>query len=68
MKKAQLIGVSVALGAGLMAFVVAKNFMKPTQVQQIVQQDKVDATQVLVARTEISLGQVANESSFRWQD
>jgi len=68
MKKAQLIGISIALGAGLMAFVVARNFTRPTQVQQIVQQDKVDAVQVLVARTEISLGQVANESSFRWQD
>ena len=68
MKKAQLIGISVAAGAGLMAFVVAKNFMKPVALPTVIQTEKVDAVQVLVARTEISLGQVANESSFRWQD
>ena len=69
MKRAQLIGISIALGAGALAFVVAQNFTKAAPAPVVVQQnDKLDVVQVLVARSEIGLGQVVAESNFRWQD
>ena len=67
MKKAQLIGIGIALGAGALAFFVAKSFMRPPPVK-VVQAEKMDTVQVLIARADIGLGQVTNTSSFRWQD
>lgn len=66
MKKAQIIGLSVALGAAGLAFVVMKSFVaKPEPPKKEIVQ--VNATEVLVARTDIALGQVATEGQFRWQ-
>lgn len=66
MKKAQIIGLSVALGAAGLAFVVMKSFVaKPEPPKKEIVQ--VNATEVLVARTDIGLGQVATEGQFRWQ-
>jgi pilus assembly protein CpaB len=67
MKRAQLIGIAIAAGAGLLAFVGMKGAMKAPP-KQIVEQAPVDAVQVLVARADLPLGQISNEASFRWQD
>jgi pilus assembly protein CpaB len=67
MKRAQLIGIAIAAGAGILAFVGMKSAMKAPP-KQIVEQSKIDAVQVLVARADIPLGNIANEGSFRWQD
>lgn len=66
MRRAQLIGISVAGGAGLLAFLLMRSIVStpsaPTQIAQTV-----DATEVLVARKDISLGTLTKESDFRWQ-
>jgi pilus assembly protein CpaB len=67
MRRAQVIGISVALGAGLLAFVGMRGLLKPGPAP-IIQSETINATQVLVARSDIPLGQIANEGSFRWQD
>ncbi len=65
MKRAQLIGISIALVAGILAFVMMRNITnKP---QKVVVTEQVNATEVLVARSDIGLGVVANEGHFRWQ-
>jgi pilus assembly protein CpaB len=66
MKRAQLIGIAVALCAGLLAFFLVKGIVNKPQVEKKVEV-KVNSTEVLVARADISLGQVATESLFRWQ-
>lgn len=66
MRQVQLLGGIVAFGAllfiGLLSFFRAppKQEIKPEALQ-------VNTTEVLVARTDIGLGQVANQSNFRWQ-
>ncbi|MCL4768382.1 MAG: Flp pilus assembly protein CpaB [Hyphomicrobiaceae bacterium] len=67
MKRAQVVGISVALGAGALAFVGMRGLLKPQQAT-VVQTERVDVTQVLVARVDIPLGQVVHEGTFRWQD
>lgn len=66
MKRAQLIGISVAGGAGLLAFMLMRSIMstptKPTQIAV-----PVDSTEVLVARRDIPLGAITKDSDFRWQ-
>jgi pilus assembly protein CpaB len=66
MKRAQLLGLGVAGAAGVLAFVMVKGLVNKPQVEKKVEV-KVNTTEVLVARADISLGQVANESLFRWQ-
>ena len=66
MKRAQVIGISVAGAAGVMAFVLMKGIVNKPQAEKKVEV-QVNATEVLVARTDIGLGQIANESHFRWQ-
>ncbi|HXF53732.1 MAG TPA: Flp pilus assembly protein CpaB [Hyphomicrobiaceae bacterium] len=67
MRKAQLIVIAIALGAGALAFLGMRSIMQaPTRA--VIQAERVDATQVLVARTDLGLGQAATEGSFRWQD
>lgn len=66
MKRAQLIGISVAAAAGLLAFMLMRSIVHapsaPTKVAV-----PVDATEVLVARNDIGLGKMTKESDFRWQ-
>jgi pilus assembly protein CpaB len=67
MKRGQLIALGLASACGLGAMVVANSFLnKP--VEKIEVEKKVDTVQVLVARSDIGLGQIANDASFRWQD
>ena len=66
MKRAQLIGISIAGVSALMAFVMVKSMLnKPKEEKRV--EVKVNSTQVLVARADIGLGQITNESLFRWQ-
>ena len=67
MKRAQLIGFGIAGVAGVAAFVGMKSMVQPPP-PPMVQQEKVDSTQVLVAATSIGLGTTANEPNFRWQE
>jgi pilus assembly protein CpaB len=68
MKRAQIIGLSIALGAGALAFVGMRGVLS-SQPKPVVQQtERIDSVQVLVARADIPLGQSASEVSVRWQD
>ncbi len=66
MKRAQLIGISIAGGAGLLAFILMRSIVSgpsaPTQVAV-----PVNATEVLVARRPIGLGETTKDTDFRWQ-
>ena len=66
MKRAQLIGISIAGGAGLLAFILMRSIvsgpMAPTQIAV-----PVNATEVLVARRQIGLGETTKDTDFRWQ-
>jgi pilus assembly protein CpaB len=66
MKRAQLIGFSIAGAAGLLAFMLMRSMVdgpqEPTRVAV-----PVNVTEVLVARSDIGLGKLTKESSFRWQ-
>lgn len=65
MKRAQLIGIAIAGVCGLGAFFLAKNIVsKPRETKVEVQ---THTTEVLVARSNISLGQITNETAFSWQ-
>jgi pilus assembly protein CpaB len=68
MKKAQLIGIAVAGGAGILAFVLMGSVLKAPPKPAPVVERPVDAIKVLVARSDLPLGTVATEQSFRWQD
>jgi pilus assembly protein CpaB len=65
-KRAQLIGITIAGGAGLLAFILMRSIVNgpsaPTQVAV-----PVNATEVLVARRSIQLGEVTKDTDFRWQ-
>jgi pilus assembly protein CpaB len=66
MRRAQLIGITIAGGAGLLAFVLMRSILSsPSEPARIT--ERVDTTEVLVARKNISLGDVTKESDFRWQ-
>ena len=66
MKRAQLIGITIAGGAGLLAFMLMRSIVsapvEPTRVAE-----PVNATEVLVARRDISLGDLTKDTDFRWQ-
>ena len=66
MKRAQLIGITIAGGAGLLAFILMRSIIsgprEPTQVAV-----PVNATEVLVARRDIPLGDITKDTDFRWQ-
>jgi pilus assembly protein CpaB len=64
MKRPQIIGFSIALGAAVLAYYVASSFMQPPA--QVTIEKQVDSTQVLAARTNIPIGQSVNEGNFHW--
>ena len=68
MKQAQIIGFSVALVAGGAAFWLSRTLTQPAPKQNVQLTQTMETVQVLVARADIGLGQVASESSFRWQE
>ena len=67
MKRAQLVGVTIAAVCGLGAFFGVMSLVnKP---QKVVREEvQTNTAQVLVARSEIGLGQITGPESFRWQD
>jgi pilus assembly protein CpaB len=65
MKRAQLIGFSVALAAAVLAFYVSSSFVQPPPAPVTVEK-QVDSTEVLVAGADIAVGQIVNEGNFRW--
>ena len=67
MKRAQLLGVAIAGVCGLGAFFGVMSLVSnPTKVVR--EEVTTNTTQVLVARTEIGLGQTMGPESFRWID
>jgi pilus assembly protein CpaB len=67
MKRAQLLGLAIAGVCGLTAFFGVMTLVnKPTRV--VKEEVTTNTTQVLVARTEIGLGQITGPESFRWLD
>jgi pilus assembly protein CpaB len=64
MKRAQLIGFSVALVAAGLAYYVASALLKPPA--PITVEKHIDATQVLVASANIPVGEIVTQGSFRW--
>jgi pilus assembly protein CpaB len=67
MKRAQLLGVTIAGVCGLGAFYGVLGIVnRPATV--ITQEVAVNTTQVLVAKSDIGLGQITGPESFRWQD
>jgi pilus assembly protein CpaB len=65
MKRAQLIGFSVALAAAALAFYVASSFVEAPPAPVTVEK-QVNSTEVLVAGADIAVGQTVNEGNFRW--
>lgn len=66
MKRAQLIGIAIAGGAGLLAFLLMRSIVSgPSAPVQIAV--PVNSTEVLVARRDIPLGEVTKDTDFRWQ-
>lgn len=67
MKRGQLLGVAIAGVCGLGAFYgVLKLVNKPARV--VTQEVTVTMAQVLVAKTDVGLGQITGPENFRWQD
>jgi pilus assembly protein CpaB len=64
MKRAQLVGFSVALAAAGLAYYVASAFITPPA--PITVEKRVDSTDVLAAGSDIAVGQIVNEGNFRW--
>ncbi|MFN0218530.1 MAG: Flp pilus assembly protein CpaB [Hyphomicrobium sp.] len=65
MKRVQLVAVSIALGAAAIAFYIASTFVQPAPAPVVVE-TKVDSTEVLVAASDISVGQIVGDANFRW--
>ncbi len=65
MKRAQIIALSVAFGAAVIAFYFASSFIQPPAAPVTVEK-QVNSTEVLVAGADISVGQIVNEGNFRW--
>jgi pilus assembly protein CpaB len=67
MKRGQILGVAIAGVCGLGAFYGVLNLVnRPAQV--VTKEVTVTMAQVLVAKSEIGLGQIAVPENFRWQD
>lgn len=66
MRRPQLIGMAIALTAGVMAFVMVRGMVNRPPVEKTVEV-KVQSSEVLVARTDIGLGQITSDGVFRWQ-
>jgi pilus assembly protein CpaB len=65
LRRSQVIGLTIALGAGLAAF-VAYRAAGRRPVQPVAEAPSI--TQVLVMREDVPIGQPINESRVRWQD
>lgn len=66
MKRPQLFGLAIALTAGALAFVMVRGMVNKPAVERTVEV-QVQSGEVLVARSDIGLGQITAESAFQWQ-
>ena len=66
MKRAQIVTLAIAGLASIGAVVGIKGFVKAPP-PQVTQAPVTNMTEVLVAKTDIGLGQQATEASFKWQ-
>jgi pilus assembly protein CpaB len=66
MRRPQIIGLAVALSAGLVAFVLVGGMINKPPVEKRVE-IQAKSSEVLVAGSEIGLGQVVNSDMLRWQ-
>jgi pilus assembly protein CpaB len=67
MRRAQLIGMSIAGGAGVLAFVLMRSILSAPSTEPARVTEHVDTTEVLVARKNIGLGEITKKADFRWQ-
>lgn len=67
MRRAQVIGLAVAFGAGTLAFVGMRGLLGTTP-ESAAKHAEIETTQVLVAQMKIPLGQLVHEGHFKWQD
>ena len=67
MKQAQLISLAVAGVFGVGAIFMLTS-LKPKEVEKPQVEPVIQSTKVLVAKKEISLGEIVNSDSFRWQE
>lgn len=65
MKRAQILGFSVALIAAIAAFFISSSMLQPPPAPKI-QEVQVNSTEVLVAGSDIAVGQLVNETNLRW--
>jgi pilus assembly protein CpaB len=67
MRKGQIIAAAVAgvMGLGAVGVLATGLSSKP---KVIVEEKKIDSVNVLVAKTQIELGQIVNRENFRWQE
>lgn len=65
MKRAQVLALGIAGVAGLGAALFISSLIQPPPPPQIVE-TKVDTMEVLVAASDVAVGQTVNEGSFRW--
>ena len=68
MKRGQLLGVAIAGVCGLGAFYGVLKLVNKTPARVVTQEVPVNMAQVLVAKSDIGLGQIAGPENFRWQD
>ncbi len=68
MKRGQLLGVAIAGVCGLGAFYGVLKLVNKQPATVITQEAPVSMAQVLVAKSDIGLGQIAGPENFRWQD
>ena len=64
-KQARLVVLAIAIAAAVGAFMIAKGMMGETRERTVIKQ--VSSVHVLVARTEIKLGDIVKQENLRWQ-
>ena len=67
MKRAQLVGITIALAAGGLAFVAMQSLVSQPPAQ-VVEKQTINSVRVLVASDMIGLGQRATPASFKWME
>lgn len=68
MKRGQILALGLAGVCALGAMLVANSFLNRPAPKVVVAAEKIDVEHVLVARSDISLGQIASDANFRWQE
>ncbi|MCB1511392.1 MAG: Flp pilus assembly protein CpaB [Hyphomicrobiaceae bacterium] len=67
MKRAQILGISIALVAGAAAFIGMRGLVTPPPAP-VVEEKTINSVQVLVAAEAITLGQKVTQANFKWME